>query len=415
MTEVIFSYEGTNTTIQCDENDTMKDIYNKFLIKIQKEDDNLYCIYNGNKINKELTFNEQVNTLDKDRKKMNIIVIDDNKTTIEKHEIISKDIICPECKDNIIMDIKNFKINLSGCNHHHNKYNIILYSFEETQKIDLNEIKCDICDNNKGNTHNNEFYRCNTCNKNICPLCKSVHDKNHIIINYDDKNYVCDKHNESFSKYCEDCKENICLVCEKKHNNHKLFDFKNVLVEKNELLDMMSDLKDVIDIFKYKINMIKEIFDQMINVMDIYYKFNENIINNYNINKRNYYNLKNTYNIKNNNEMLIKEMNDIFNNDKLSEISEFSINNFYDNNGEKYIGENKNGLKEGKGILYYDENDIYERKKYEEEKEKCILMMVIDMKVIIKMVKSKEKEYIFGMMVRDMKVVIKMVKLKEKE
>ena len=36
MTEVIFSYEGTNTTIQCDENDKMKDIYNKFLIKIKK-------------------------------------------------------------------------------------------------------------------------------------------------------------------------------------------------------------------------------------------------------------------------------------------------------------------------------------------------------------------------------------------
>ena len=35
-----------------------------------------------------------------------------------------------------------------------------------TQKIDLNEIICDICNKqNKGNTHNNEFYICNNCNK----------------------------------------------------------------------------------------------------------------------------------------------------------------------------------------------------------------------------------------------------------
>ena len=41
--------------------------------------------------------------------------------------------------------------------------------------------------------------------------------------------------------------------------------------------------------------------------------------------------------------------------------------------------------------------------------------MVIDMKVIIKMIKKKEKEYYIGMMVIDMKVIIKMIKEKEKE
>ena len=57
---------------------------------------------------------------------MNIIVIGDNKSKIEKKEIISKDIICPECKDNILINIKNFKINLSGCKQNHKKNNIIL-------------------------------------------------------------------------------------------------------------------------------------------------------------------------------------------------------------------------------------------------------------------------------------------------
>ena len=46
-------------------------------------------------------------------------------------------------------------------------------------------------------------------------------------------------------------------------------------------------------------------------------------------------------------------------------------------------------------------------------------MMVIDMKVILKMIKEKEKEYIILMMVNgkviDMKVILKMIKGKEKE
>ena len=34
MAEIIFIYEGINTIIQCENNDKMKDIIDKFLIKI---------------------------------------------------------------------------------------------------------------------------------------------------------------------------------------------------------------------------------------------------------------------------------------------------------------------------------------------------------------------------------------------
>ena len=51
----------------------------------------------------------------------------------------------------------------------------VLNKFEEEQKIKLNEIKCIFCEiNNKANTVNNEFFICNTCNKNICPLCMMI-------------------------------------------------------------------------------------------------------------------------------------------------------------------------------------------------------------------------------------------------
>ena len=74
MAEVIFNYEGINTTIQCELNEIMKDIIGKFVIKIENKENNLYYLYNGTKINYELTFNEQANDIDKNRKKMNILV-----------------------------------------------------------------------------------------------------------------------------------------------------------------------------------------------------------------------------------------------------------------------------------------------------------------------------------------------------
>ena len=69
MVEAIFNYEGINTTIQRDINNKMKDIINNFLIKIENKENNLYYLYNGKKINYELTFNEQANDFDKNRKK----------------------------------------------------------------------------------------------------------------------------------------------------------------------------------------------------------------------------------------------------------------------------------------------------------------------------------------------------------
>ena len=303
MAEVIFNYEGKNTIIQCNLNGKMKDIISKFLVKIAKKEKNmqLYYLYNGNKINEDLTFNEQANNFDKNRKKMNIIVTNNAQGKSDSKKIISKDIICPECKELSLIDIKNFKINLHECKNNHNINNILLNRFEETQKINLSEIICEICkQNNKGNTHKNEFYICNTCNKNICPLCKSIHDKKHKIINYDDKNFICKKYNEPFNKYCKTCNENICYICENKHKDHDIFELGNLLIEEDDLLKSKENLKNVINEFKWKVHVIKEILDRSINLMDLYYNLNDNIIENYNINKRNYRNLQNLNYLKNN-------------------------------------------------------------------------------------------------------------------
>ena len=401
MAEIRFTHEGRNTTIQCDTNDKIKDIINKFLIKNNKiEQNNLYYLYNGNKINEELTFYEQANHIDKNRKKMDVIVYNNFEETNKKNEIISKDIICLDCKENCLIYLKDFKINFIKCKNKHIYNDIFLNYYELTQKIDLNEIICDICKkNNKGNIHNNEFYICNNCNKNICPLCKSIHDKNHMIINYDDKNYKCIKHNDIFTKFCKTCYKNICIICEEEHNNHDILDLSRILIKKDEFNKILKELKESIDKYKYKIHMIKEIFDKMINLLDMYYQINNDIFNNYNMTRRNYFKLLNIYNLKNNNEIIIKDLSHIINNDNISEIYNYSFNNFYSENGEKYIGEIKNGLKEGKGILFFNKEDIYERK---------------NMKVNLKMIKKKRMEYYIGKTVIDMKVNLKMIKWKVK-
>ena len=288
---------------------------------------------------------------------MNIVVNKNDLFVNEKREIISKDIICPKCKENILIDIKNYKIHLYGCKNDHNIDNILLNNYKETQSIDISKIICNICnENNKYNTHNNEFYICITCHKNICPLCKSTHNKNHIIINYDDKNYICMKHNDSFTKYCKTCQEDICIICENEHENHDLFELKKILIDRNELVKLSNDLKNIIDKFKYKINIIKEILDRMINIFEIYYKINNDIINNYNINKRNYHNLRNLYNLMTYNEITLKYIENIIKDDQIFKIYKFPNDIFYSKNGEIYIGEMKNNLKEGRGILYFKKN-----------------------------------------------------------
>ena len=135
-------------------------------------------------------------TSDKKNKKM-IILVQSINTSIyiwNDNIIKSNDIICPFCKEICKYEIKDHRIKLFGCKNGHVKENIKLKDFNDKQKIDLTEIICNKCNKNKYETFNHEIYFCCECNINLCPLCKSIHDKTHSLINYDKKNYVCNKH-----------------------------------------------------------------------------------------------------------------------------------------------------------------------------------------------------------------------------
>ena len=124
------------------------------------------------------------------------------------------------------------------------------------------------------------------------------------------------------------------MYCEKEHNYfHKIIDFSNIFINENELIKSSEDLKIKIDEFKYKINIIKDILDNMINKLETYFIVNKNIIDNYNIKKRNYHKLQNLYNLKNNNDKVIKDINDILiDKSKLFEINKYPFYDSYENN-----------------------------------------------------------------------------------
>ena len=379
MVEISFKFEGRTINILSEENEKMGNSIKKFFSKAKINENSVYFVYNGNELDENLSFSQQANKIDIDRKKMIILVNEIEKSVLKENEIISNEVICPECRESILMNVKDFKINLYKCQNNHKIDNISFNEFENTQKINLSEIICNNCNKNELEFSNNKFFFCCSCRKNLCLLCNSNHDKKHNIINYDDKNYICQKHNENFIIFCEDCNANICFGCENEHSNHKTIYLGKILPNKNNILKEMKDLRKIIEAFKNKIEEIKKIFDKIADSLEIYYEINEKMINNYEIKKRNYQVIKNLNEMQNNHKNIIADLNKAINEKNINKNINFLldmynkiINNFTNKteiyqNGDKYIGEFKNHVRDGKGTIYYNKNDIYHRDRYEGE------------------------------------------------
>ena len=298
---VIFNYKNTKTNIACKTSDKMITICEQYVSQVQKDITKLNFIYNGNLINKDLKFEEQINDdIDKLYFSMNI------KVEEIKNKILNE-IICPECNENILINIKDYKINMSNCKNNHIFENLSFEEFNECQNIDILKIKCNIC--NESNI--NEIYKCINCNKNICKLCKINHDINHLLINYEKINLICYKHNDFFTKYCNDCHKNICINCEREHNSHNTIYYGNIL----------PDEYNEDEYNKYNIELKKEIngiiikLKKILENIEIYNNISKNIIKNKN---RNYEILKNKNEIINYNKIIINDIKEIINDNDIN-------------------------------------------------------------------------------------------------
>lgn len=153
------------------------------------------------------------------------------------------------------------------------------------------DIKC--CEPNcKHNQKNDksEFYFCLTCSKMLnttksyCKTCKLAHNKDHICVNFDEKNYFCKSHFQKFLKYCFNCKMNICKQCENDHQNHEIKNYAFMAPNKDELKELKDSLKSigkdiknlklVIDDLIYSLNGTLRLFQNYYDIEnDIIYKY----------------------------------------------------------------------------------------------------------------------------------------------
>ena len=301
MVEIEFNYQQTKIVIQSFLTDTLQVAINKFIEKSKLNLNNIYFLSNGKNVKKTDKIESIISNLEWKNKKMVILVVDISTTTTKIKSIKSKDIICPKCKELCQYEIKDHRIKLFNCKNGHIVDNIRLNEFDASQSIDMSQIKCDKCKSKtKYDTYNNQFFICINCKMNLCPLCKQKHDQKHSIIDYDMKNYRCNKHNEeTLIKYCEKCKLDLCLSCGSEHKNHKIKSYEDKLIDINILKKNFNTFKSELDKFKNNLEEIIQKYKKISEKMDIFYKINNDIINNYEYfeenKKRNYFSLLNLH------------------------------------------------------------------------------------------------------------------------
>jgi len=272
-----FIYQGNAIRIQGKRNEYMKDIVKRYIIKIDKDMSDAFFICNGNKISTELKL-EEINNKGKEIKILIGDANDKNSKNKEEKSNQNKDVICPECGNICLLDINDYKIKLNQCINNHNTENILLDEYYALQKNNELNVVCSKCNKSKNEIYKKQLYKCCTCKINICPICKSKHNENHILIDYDSKNYIYNVHGEKYISYCKECNANLCDICEIEHNkNHNYSSLSRLITHKK---NNINELRIKIDDLKKEINDIISKFNKIVNNLEIYYKINDTIIKN---------------------------------------------------------------------------------------------------------------------------------------
>ena len=303
MVELEFDYQQNKVFMKVNPNDYFSTIINQYYQQSKVEPNSVIFFAHSIQIQENKRVIDVMNQSEKMNNKMYIMVfqlyISSNKNVVED----SKEIICPKCSEQCRIKIEDYKVYLYDCKNNHLTI-LELNKFKETQKIDLSKIKCNICNiKNMGNSFNHTFLYCLNCKINICVLCKEKHNNNHFIVNYEQKNYTCPFHYDSYFKYCYDCKMNICMACNQLHINHRLESFENIISNVDNKRTDLDKLKNEIDIFNNNIKKIINGLNQIIDNIENYYKILNDIFNNYNIYNKNYQVLKNMNQININNNI----------------------------------------------------------------------------------------------------------------
>ena len=159
--KVEFKYDEGSISIQTNIKEKFKEIVKQYKSKGKYEHKSFVFLYDGKATDEkeDLALEELIKGNSKQKEKIIMLVYSSEDTKKPKEKVMkSKNIICPECQENIRIEIKDFKINLYGCKNRHKIDDILLSKFEDKQKLDLSTIICNICNKyNKASTINNCF------------------------------------------------------------------------------------------------------------------------------------------------------------------------------------------------------------------------------------------------------------------
>jgi len=373
MVLVTFTYNGEIKAFNENPTSKIKEIFKKFSPDIQVNIESFIFLYNGQKINEDSELKDLASNINKNEIK--ILVYDkDNYANVDIS--LSKYPICPKCGGIIRIDIKDYKIKLFECNKGHEIEGLTFQKFIEMQQLDETKIICDNCkQTNKANSYKKQFYKCFSCKMNLCPLCKSKHDNSHLIISYDEKEFKCLIHNDSFNSYCNECKKNICIECEDEHGNHDIISLGKFIPNKNNLNNYNKDLKDKIDKFNEFINELLNKINELAKIINIYYKIVSNHIEIYQSKKRNYQLLQNINDFQKD-KIILDDISEIINENDIKNKIDYIFRIYNKIKGKQEIYENTmdqnkyRQLNENNEQKYLEEkNKLYEdlRQKYEKE------------------------------------------------
>ena len=332
---VNFILNGREERIKCNKNDNLSDAIKSYTELTQKSLNDYYFLFDNHAENEELEHQDLKNVLKKNN------LADENEIKQTKY------IICPNCKNNCEINIKDYKITLNKCSNCNATENIFLDEFKNTQKINESNIFCNYCKTSKCDLNDKQlFFKCLNCNNFLCQSCQLNHETNHCIINYEDLNYICYFHNKTFISYCKNCNKNLCNSCELDHKNHNIINFNNMIINEKENQINLDIIKKKYEEFKNSIKIIIDMLNKVLNNMETYIEINEKIYEDKN-EKTNYQILRNKINIKLFNQNIIEDMNKIINeNDIVKKI--MMVKEIY----EKMIFKNKND--------YFQRNEIYD-------------------------------------------------------
>ena len=136
--KVVFIFDGAELTIQCTPEDKIRDICQKYSAKIETNMNSLLFLYGGIKLNMDLKFKEQANSLDRNNNVMRVLVYKED----------ADDFICPHCGekiklntekiDEIISSNNNIKDTIDGIKFHID--NVIKISTANIVNIQLKSI-----------------------------------------------------------------------------------------------------------------------------------------------------------------------------------------------------------------------------------------------------------------------------------